>query len=75
MSKRLKAAIIGYGYMGEIRRKVIERTPRLELVGILDPASAATESIENCRIFNLFEDLAKEDSVHTQSLFSAILHR
>lgn len=27
---------MGYGYMGEIRRKVIERNPRLLLVGICE---------------------------------------
>jgi len=61
MSKILKAAIIGYGYMGEIRSKVIEKTPNLELMGILDPSSVAREKIENCRIFNSFEELVKQD--------------
>ena len=34
--KKLKAGIIGYGYMGKIRRKIIEETPALQLTGICD---------------------------------------
>lgn len=33
----MKALIIGYGYMGQIRRRVVESLPELELVGICDP--------------------------------------
>ena len=33
----MKTVIIGYGYMGEIRRRVVEDLPDLELGGICDP--------------------------------------
>ena len=33
----MKTLIIGYGYMGEIRRRVVEDLPDLELGGICDP--------------------------------------
>ncbi len=36
MDNRLKAAIIGYGYMGEIRRTVVESIPQLELIQICE---------------------------------------
>jgi predicted dehydrogenase len=36
-SRPLRAVIVGYGYMGEIRRRNIEQHPGLELVGIADP--------------------------------------
>jgi len=36
-NKSLRSAIIGYGYMGEIRRQVIERRDDLELVGVCEP--------------------------------------
>lgn len=36
MNNVLKCGIAGYGYMGQIRGKVIERNPKLELVGICD---------------------------------------
>jgi len=37
VSSNLKCAIIGYGYMGEIRRRVIENHPNLKLSVICDP--------------------------------------
>lgn len=33
----LRAAIVGYGYMGEIRRRNIESHPHLTLAGVTDP--------------------------------------
>lgn len=33
----MKAVIIGYGYMGEIRKRVVDDLPELELCGICDP--------------------------------------
>jgi predicted dehydrogenase len=33
----LRAGIVGYGYMGEIRRRNVESHPDLTLVGIVDP--------------------------------------
>jgi predicted dehydrogenase len=61
MGARLKASIIGYGYMGEIRRNVIEKNPRLELVGILDASPVVRESIENDRVIGSFEELVKKN--------------
>lgn len=37
--KLLKCGIIGYGYMGEIRRRIIEGNPDLSLGWICDPDS------------------------------------
>jgi len=37
VSRPLRAGIVGYGYMGEIRRRVIEAHHDLELTGICDP--------------------------------------
>jgi predicted dehydrogenase len=33
----MKAVIVGYGYMGEIRKRVVDNLPELELAGICDP--------------------------------------
>lgn len=33
----LRAAIVGYGYMGEIRKRNIEAHPNLTLAGVMDP--------------------------------------
>lgn len=35
--RQLKAAIIGYGYMGEIRRRVIEEIPEMQLAAVCEP--------------------------------------
>lgn len=37
MSNLLRAGIVGYGYMGEIRHRNILAHPRLELAGVSDP--------------------------------------
>ena len=37
MSTPLRAAIVGYGYMGEIRRRNIDAHPDLTLAGVTDP--------------------------------------
>jgi predicted dehydrogenase len=36
-SRPLRAGIVGYGYMGEIRRRAIDAHPGLALVGVCDP--------------------------------------
>lgn len=61
MNETLKVAIIGCGYMGEIRRRVIERNLGLELIGILDIDASAREKIKDCSTFDSFENLIKED--------------
>jgi predicted dehydrogenase len=61
MNRTLKAAVVGYGYMGEIRRRVIERNPRIELVGIVDPNPAVREKIKDCKTFDSFETMINEE--------------
>lgn len=39
----LRAGIVGYGYMGEIRHRAIEAHPDLELVGVADPQLEARD--------------------------------
>jgi len=62
-SKRdtLKAAIIGYGYMGEIRKRVIESHELLELVGICDSDANKREKIKNIPTFSSFDGLLETD--------------
>ena len=40
MSKKLNCIIVGFGYMGEIRKAVIERTDDLNLLAVVDPNPA-----------------------------------
>ncbi len=61
MSKILRCGIIGYGYMGEIRRAVIERQPSLKLVGICEPSAAVRAKISGVEVDEQYEDLLKKD--------------
>lgn len=61
MMKALKAGIVGYGYMGEIRRRVIENNPRLMLAGICDTNPNMRSKIKGCRVFEDFNQLLEED--------------
>lgn len=54
MTAALRAGIVGYGYMGEIRRRNIDDHPDLSLVGVVDPriTDAARHRVElypSCR--------------------------
>jgi predicted dehydrogenase len=58
MNKPLKCGIAGYGYMGEIRRAVIERhAENMELVGIFDTNDAVRAKIHGIRTFSTLEEL------------------
>jgi predicted dehydrogenase len=61
MSDSLKSVIIGYGYMGEIRRRLVENNPQLKLSGIFDASAAVREKINGCRVFDSFEALINEN--------------
>ena len=43
MGNQLKCVIAGYGYMGEIRKRVIQNTPDLQLVGVYDTDPTKTD--------------------------------
>ncbi|MCX6237736.1 MAG: Gfo/Idh/MocA family oxidoreductase [Bacteroidia bacterium] len=56
-SRPLRAGIVGYGYMGQIRRRNVSDHPDLELTAICDPVR--NEEIQNLNIpiYNCWEDL------------------
>jgi len=57
--KKLKAAIVGYGYMGKIRKKIIEDNPDLALAGICDINKnliLADETIK-CKVHDSYQKL------------------
>ncbi len=65
-SSRLKCIIIGYGYMGEIRRMVVERMPdQLVLVGILDTNASLKDKLPHLTHFTTLDQVieAKPDIV------------
>jgi len=59
MGKKIRVGIVGFGYMGEIRKQVVERNPRLELAGICDTNPAIKEKIKGCKLFSSFDKLIK----------------
>ncbi|MBM3252535.1 MAG: Gfo/Idh/MocA family oxidoreductase, partial [Candidatus Omnitrophica bacterium] len=61
MNKKFKVGIAGYGYMGQIRRRVVENNAKLELVGICDSEPSVRKDIKGCRVFESFSQLLKKE--------------
>jgi predicted dehydrogenase len=59
-SKILRAGIIGYGYMGEIRHRNVAKHPRLQLAGICDPLKSGSVSGVECPIYSDYHELLKQ---------------
>ena len=58
MNKPLKCGIAGYGYMGEIRRTVIERHPEtLTLLGVFDTNEGVRSKIQGVKTFATLDEL------------------
>lgn len=57
MSQILRCGIVGFGYMGEIRKRVAEESPRLEIVGVVEPNEKKKEKVSGCPIYDTFEEL------------------
>ncbi|MFH1379219.1 MAG: Gfo/Idh/MocA family oxidoreductase, partial [bacterium] len=59
--RKLTAGIIGYGYMGNIRRNIIEQNPHLELSYIVDQdiRALAKKNHFNCRLYTSYKDSIK----------------
>lgn len=56
-SKPLRAGIVGYGYMGQIRRRNVDDRPDLELAGICDPHAGLAEATARAPIFSTYQSL------------------
>ena len=61
IEKILRCGIAGYGYMGEIRERVIIENPRLLLVGIFEKDPAVRKRITDCETFDSLERLFNKD--------------
>ncbi|MFA4905562.1 MAG: Gfo/Idh/MocA family oxidoreductase [Candidatus Margulisiibacteriota bacterium] len=59
MAKKIKAAIIGYGYMGKIRKRIVEEHPALKLAGIceINPSTMAPDPAVRCKIYRSYQEL------------------
>ena len=61
MNKPLRAGIVGYGYMGQIRRRNVADHPDLELAGICDPFRRDAFSNQDVPVFDRWQDLVAAD--------------
>jgi predicted dehydrogenase len=61
MSQPLRAGIVGYGYMGQIRRRNVADHPDLELAAICDPYCLEAFAVPNVQVFDSWEDLVAAD--------------
>ncbi len=57
MGAPLKAGIVGYGYMGEIRRRVVEASDDLTLIGVCETDDAKRAAITGVDTFSSHEEL------------------
>ena len=55
----IKVGIIGYGKVGKIRKKIIDRHPKYNLVGINDVKKPDEEL--NCKFYKNYKDLLNQD--------------
>ena len=61
MNSKLKAAIIGYGYMGEIRHRMVDQHDSAELVMICDNDTSKIKSNPDCKIVTDPSDVINSD--------------
>jgi predicted dehydrogenase len=61
MSARLRAGIVGYGYMGQIRHRNVADHPHLELAGVCDPARTEAISALGVPAYAAWEELVAAD--------------
>lgn len=52
----MKAVIIGYGYVGQIRKRVVDNLPELELGGICDPLLTPEQIGVDCLYYSDYRD-------------------
>lgn len=57
MADVLRAGIVGYGYMGEIRRAVVDRSTDFELAGVVEPDAAVRARAGDVPTFPSLGDL------------------
>jgi predicted dehydrogenase len=61
MQTKKKCGILGYGYMGEIRKRVIDSLDSVELIGIVEPKEKISEKIEPHLFCPSLEKLLERD--------------
>lgn len=61
MTEPLRAGIVGYGYMGQIRRRNIADHPDLELAAVCDPGCLEAITGLSVPVYDRWEDLVAAD--------------
>ena len=61
MTQPLRCGLVGFGYMGEIRKRVIDARDDLVLVGVAEPDTAKHAKIQGCEVFAEAEALLGRD--------------
>jgi predicted dehydrogenase len=59
----MRASIIGYGYMGEIRRQVIDSIPEVELVSVAEPRRKPVLPT-GCRYYEDWQEALRDTDPH-----------
>jgi predicted dehydrogenase len=57
MSDQISVGVVGYGYMGEIRRRVVESDPALALLGVCETDPVRREGIAGTQAFDSYVEL------------------
>ncbi|MFH1581669.1 MAG: Gfo/Idh/MocA family oxidoreductase [Pseudomonadota bacterium] len=58
MTNKIKAGIVGYGYMGKIRKMIIDEHPDLDLSGICEVNKDLVQGVP-CQLFDSYAELLK----------------
>ena len=61
MSSKIKAGIVGFGYMGEIRLRNVMEHPDMELVGICDPDRESEIIAKGIPLYKTWQSLVDAD--------------
>lgn len=56
MKKKYTCVIAGYGYMGVIRKRVVDAMDDVKCIGVAEPSPDIRERVEGCPAFERFED-------------------
>ncbi len=61
MDKILNCGIVGFGYMGEIRKRIVDSIEGLRLVGVCDTDKSVRDRLQDVEVFSCFEDMLDKD--------------
>ena len=60
-SQKYTCGIVGFGYMGEIRKRVADQLDQLEVIGVSEVSAEKRAKVVGCPVFETYEELMKLD--------------